>query len=90
LTGGGVEPWIPDHRTRSLNARVGGERRHVRIRLAQGEVAGSQVAVGGEGTDLLVVSRLVKNFTVTAGAVLQRRIGQVSAVADMSFTIPAG
>jgi peptide/nickel transport system ATP-binding protein len=33
---------------------------------------------------------LVKNFTVTAGAVLQRRIGQVSAVADVSFTIPAG
>jgi peptide/nickel transport system ATP-binding protein len=39
---------------------------------------------------LLSVSHLVKNFTVTAGAVLQRRIGQVSAVADVSFGIPAG
>ena len=47
-------------------------------------------AAGGDGKDLLVVSRLVKNFTVTAGAVLQRRIGQVSAVADVSFTIPTG
>jgi peptide/nickel transport system ATP-binding protein len=36
------------------------------------------------------VSHLVKNFTVTAGAVLQRRIGQVSAVADVSFNIPTG
>ena len=42
------------------------------------------------GKDLLVVSHLVKNFTVTAGAVMQRRIGQVSAVADVSFKIPAG
>ena len=47
-------------------------------------------AAGRDGKDLLVVSRLVKNFTVTAGAVLQRRIGQVSAVADVSFAIPAG
>jgi peptide/nickel transport system ATP-binding protein len=47
-------------------------------------------AAGRDPKDLLVVSRLVKNFTVTAGAVLQRRIGQVSAVADVSFAIPAG
>jgi peptide/nickel transport system ATP-binding protein len=52
--------------------------------------AAERGAAGRDGKDLLVVSRLVKNFTVTAGAVLQRRIGQVSAVADVSFTIPAG
>ena len=52
--------------------------------------AAERGAAGLDGKDLLVVSRLVKNFTVTAGAVLQRRIGQVSAVADVSFTIPAG
>jgi peptide/nickel transport system ATP-binding protein len=52
--------------------------------------AAERGAAGREGKDLLVVSRLVKNFTVTAGAVLQRRIGQVSAVADVSFTIPVG
>jgi peptide/nickel transport system ATP-binding protein len=52
--------------------------------------AAERGAAGRDGKDLLVVSRLVKNFTVTAGAVLQRRIGQVSAVADVSFAIPAG
>jgi peptide/nickel transport system ATP-binding protein len=52
--------------------------------------AAERGAAGREGKDLLVVSHLVKNFTVTAGAVMQRRIGQVSAVADISFAIPAG
>jgi peptide/nickel transport system ATP-binding protein len=42
------------------------------------------------GDDLLVVSHLIKNFTVTAGAVLQRRVGEVSAVADVSFEIATG
>jgi peptide/nickel transport system ATP-binding protein len=39
---------------------------------------------------LLRAENLVKNFSVTAGAVLQRRIGAVSAVADVSFSIEAG
>jgi peptide/nickel transport system ATP-binding protein len=39
---------------------------------------------------LLQVSHLIKNFTVTAGAVLQRRVGEVSAVADVSFEIATG
>jgi peptide/nickel transport system ATP-binding protein len=42
-----------------------------------------------DGT-LLRLDRLVKNFSVTAGAVLQRKIGEVSAVADVSFNVPAG
>jgi peptide/nickel transport system ATP-binding protein len=42
-----------------------------------------------DGT-LLTLERLVKNFSVTAGAVLQRKIGEVSAVADVSFDVPAG
>jgi peptide/nickel transport system ATP-binding protein len=33
---------------------------------------------------------VVEDFTVTAGAVLQRRVGSVSAVADVSFAVPAG
>ncbi|MGH3492988.1 MAG: ABC transporter ATP-binding protein [Sciscionella sp.] len=33
---------------------------------------------------------LVKDFPVSAGAVMQRRIGTVSAVAGVSFAIPAG
>jgi peptide/nickel transport system ATP-binding protein len=39
---------------------------------------------------LLSVEHLVKDFPVTKGAVLQRRIGSVSAVADVSFAIRSG
>jgi peptide/nickel transport system ATP-binding protein len=56
-------------------------------------VAGNGAArqrAGSPGDTVLVVSHLVKNFTVTAGAVLQRRVGEVSAVADVSFEIPTG
>ena len=44
----------------------------------------------GEGGPLLVVEHLVKNFTVTSGAVLQRKVGEVSAVAGVSFSIRPG
>jgi peptide/nickel transport system ATP-binding protein len=40
--------------------------------------------------ELLRVEHLVKNFPVTSGAVLQRKVGEVSAVADVSFTIVPG
>jgi peptide/nickel transport system ATP-binding protein len=43
-----------------------------------------------DGRPLLSVEHLVKNFTVTAGAVLQRKVGEVSAVADVSFSIQPG
>jgi peptide/nickel transport system ATP-binding protein len=39
---------------------------------------------------LVNVSHLVKEFPVTAGAVLQRRIGTVKAVSDVSFKIRSG
>jgi peptide/nickel transport system ATP-binding protein len=39
---------------------------------------------------LLRTEGLVKNFSVTAGAVLQRKIGEVSAVAGVSFAIRPG
>ena len=39
---------------------------------------------------LLNVEHLVKDFLVTKGAVLQRKVGSVSAVADVSFAIRAG
>ena len=43
-----------------------------------------------DGQPLLHIEHLVKNFPVTAGAVLQRRVGAVSAVADVSFSIRPG
>jgi oligopeptide/dipeptide ABC transporter ATP-binding protein len=42
------------------------------------------------GDTILRLDRLVKNYSVTAGAVLQRKIGDVSAVADVSFEVPKG
>jgi peptide/nickel transport system ATP-binding protein len=54
------------------------------------EAAAGGLAVAAADGALLSVSHLVKNFTVTAGAVLQRKVGEVSAVADVSFAIPAG
>ncbi len=42
------------------------------------------------GAVLLSTEHLVKDFPVTSGAVLQRRIGSVSAVADVSFEIRKG
>jgi peptide/nickel transport system ATP-binding protein len=39
---------------------------------------------------LLSIEHLVKDFPVTRGAVLQRRVGSVSAVADVSFAIRSG
>ena len=42
------------------------------------------------GDVLLRLDGLVKNFSVTSGAVLQRKVGEVSAVADVSFSVPKG
>ena len=47
-------------------------------------------APAGDGGELLRLDHLVKDFPVTAGAIMQRRIGTVSAVAGVSFAIPAG
>jgi len=47
-------------------------------------------AGAADGQVLLSTEGLVKNFAVTSGAVLQRKIGEVSAVADVSFSIRPG
>ena len=60
------------------------------VATATGGRGGRPVADGHVDAPLLTISRLVKNFTVTAGAVLQRKVGQVSAVADVSFSVPVG
>jgi peptide/nickel transport system ATP-binding protein len=57
---------------------------------ANGAAGGANGSTADAVDALLVVSHLVKNFTVTAGAVMQRRVGEVSAVADVSFTIAPG
>ncbi|MBN9609191.1 MAG: dipeptide ABC transporter ATP-binding protein [Actinobacteria bacterium 69-20] len=57
------------------------------------DVRGGGAESDGDATEvrpLLSVQNLVKDFAVTSGAVLQRRTGSVSAVADVSFDVPAG
>jgi peptide/nickel transport system ATP-binding protein len=49
------------------------------------------VAVNGDGVaPLLELRQLVKEFPITSGAVLQRKVGAVHAVSDVSFSVPAG
>ena len=43
-----------------------------------------------DGQPLLTIEHLVKNFSVTSGGLLQRKIGAVSAVADVNFSIKPG
>jgi len=59
----------------------------VAAEVSAGVPEAAPAAIGGT---LLSVHSLVKDFPVTKGAVLQRRIGWVSAVADVSFDINRG
>jgi peptide/nickel transport system ATP-binding protein len=49
-----------------------------------------QQATTEVGAPLLTITNLVKEFPITAGAVLRRKIGSVSAVADVSLEIRKG
>ncbi len=74
---------------------VGKEEREKRLaELAVSEKAAEKAAVTAPAAvadgELLRVDHLVKNFPVTAGAVMQRKVGEVSAVADVSFSIVPG
>ena len=49
------------------------------------------VATDGDGVvPLLELRNLVKEFPVTSGAILQRKVAAVHAVSDVSFSVPAG
>jgi peptide/nickel transport system ATP-binding protein len=52
--------------------------------------AAGAVATGPGPGPLLEVRDLVKEFPVTAGAILQRRVASVHAVSSVSFTVAAG
>ncbi|HXW44040.1 MAG TPA: ABC transporter ATP-binding protein [Streptosporangiaceae bacterium] len=66
-------------------------------RAASGRIAAFDGATGEElpagpgiGDVLLDIRHLTKDYAVTRGAVLQRRVGSLSAVADVSLTIRSG
>ena len=66
-------------------------RRPATCRPSRGrQTADAAAASVAERAEFLRVDQVVKNFAVTSGAVMQRRIGQVSAVADVSFAVPHG
>ena len=44
----------------------------------------------GEDIPLLELRNLVKEFPITSGAILQRKVSSVKAVSDVSFSVPAG
>jgi oligopeptide/dipeptide ABC transporter ATP-binding protein len=51
------------------------------------------IAANGDGggiAPLLDIRNLVKEYPVTSGAILQRRVASVKAVSDVSFSVPAG
>jgi len=48
-------------------------------------------ATNGDGTvPLLELRNLVKEFPITSGAILRRKVAAVHAVSDVSFAVPAG
>ncbi len=66
-------------------------------RTASGRIAAYDGATGeappagpGIGRTLLEIDHLAKDYPITKGAVLQRRVGSLSAVADVSFNIRSG
>ena len=91
-----VGPWVEPGDADAVPAGAGAGAAGVAgpVAAGAGAAAAAGVAAAHPGVavaaPLLSISHLAKNFTVTAGAILQRRVGQVSAVADVSFSIPAG
>jgi len=50
-----------------------------------------EAAAGEDGlVPLLKLRNLVKEFPITSGAILQRKVSSVKAVSDVSFSVPAG
>jgi peptide/nickel transport system ATP-binding protein len=72
---------------------VGETERTAPVTVPAGELAAIAVPAAADldGAEVLLdIAHLVKNFPVTRGAVLQRRVGWVSAVADVSLAIRRG
>jgi peptide/nickel transport system ATP-binding protein/oligopeptide transport system ATP-binding protein len=57
---------------------------------ASPEQAADDLPGDGPGERLLVVRNLTKHFPITKGALLRRRVGEIHAVDDVSFTVQRG
>jgi oligopeptide/dipeptide ABC transporter ATP-binding protein len=73
-----------------LSAASRAERAAVGVVVTERPSEAAAVADAPSDGPLLEVRNLVKEFPVTAGAILQRKVGAVHAVSDVSFTVDAG
>jgi len=81
----------PDHRFACFYPVGETEKKGAAVTAVEPAAAAPPGAAPVTGTgSLLSIEHLVKNFPVTKGAVLQRRVGWLSAVADVSFGIRPG
>ena len=82
---------VPGHEFRCFFP-VGPSERAQGARVTAGDALPAEPSTAGAGTGevLLDVDHLVKDYPVTTGAVLQRRVGWLSAVADVNFAIRSG
>jgi peptide/nickel transport system ATP-binding protein len=58
--------------------------------VAEERRPGAKTSDNGSANPLLDIRGIVKEFPVTSGLVLRRKVGSVKAVSDVSFSIPAG
>ena len=81
----------PDHRFACFYPVGETEKKGAAVTAVEPAAAAPPGAAPVTGTgSLLSIEHLVKNFPVTKGAVLQRRVGWLSAVADVSFGVRPG
>ena len=81
--------WHPVDGPLTLNAEQPARPAAATVTVAERD-AGADVDAAANGAPLLEVRNLVKEFPVTSGAILQRKVGSVKAVSDVSFTVHAG
>jgi peptide/nickel transport system ATP-binding protein len=62
---------------------------HIQVTERTVEVAAADVA-DGSGAPLLELRNLVKEYPITSGAIMQRKVASVKAVSGVSFFVPAG
>ncbi len=86
----GAEPAVTDPVVGAAETEPEPELTPELIAQEQDWSAAEVLATADSSAPLLRLDHLVKNFSVTTGAVLQRKVGDVSAVADVSFAVPRG
>src|ERR1019366_6733291 len=94
-------PWMssvagsPDHSFACFNP-VGNESERPVLVISEAEGVASLARADArmveiaDRTPILEIDHLVKEFSVTAGAIVQRKIGTVKAVSDVTFSVREG